>query len=66
MAEIWKPQPREVYQHWIDTILAEASDKLNDWESSFIENIQTSLSLYGRLTEKQADKLERIYAEKTP
>jgi len=66
MPPIWQPQSREVYQHWIDTILEEASDELNDWESSFIANIQTTLSIYGKLTEAQAEKLENIYAEKTP
>jgi len=61
---IWKPQPREVYQEWIDTIITEASDDLNDWESKFIESIQRHL-YYGDLTEAQAEKLESIYVEKT-
>ncbi len=62
----FQPQDRKVYQHWIDTILEEASDKLNNWESSFVENMQTCLNLYGKLTEGQANKLESIYAEKCP
>lgn len=64
MSEIWKPQPREVYQAWIDTILTEASDDLNDWELKFIESIQKHL-YYADLTEMQAEKLEDIYVEKT-
>jgi len=65
MPLIWKHQPREVYQGWIDVIMTEASDELNDWESSFLDSIQKHL-YYGDLTESQAEKLESIYVEKCP
>lgn len=65
MAEMWKPQPIEVYLHWINTILTEASDKLNDWETTFIASIQMKLDGRRNLTQAQAEKLETIYAEKT-
>lgn len=65
MSEIWKPQSKEVYQHWIDTIMNEASDKLTNWETDFVDNISTQLLYRGTLTQYQAEKLEQIYAEKT-
>ncbi len=65
MAEIWKPKSKEVLQDWIDTIYFEASDSLNEWETNFVDNIQTILNLYGKLSEAQEKTLERIYTEKT-
>lgn len=65
MAEIWKPQPIEVYQSWISTIRDEASDGLNLWETNFIDSIEGRLAFGGSLSEKQATILERIYTEKT-
>lgn len=65
MAEIWKPQPIEVYKSWVNDIIEEAEDELSDWESSFIDNISNRLSAGYNLTEAQATKLESIYAEKT-
>lgn len=64
MAEIWKPQPIEVYQSWLDAIKDEALDKLTAWEITFIESIESQLT-YKNLSEKQAEILERIYASKT-
>ncbi len=64
MPLIWKPRDRKILQHWIEVILDESSDELNDWESSFIDNIQVKLS-YGPLTEKQEDKLEDLYVKHT-
>lgn len=65
MSEIWKPQPNEVYMSWVDTILNEASDKLNDWETHFMSNMLDKVSHRWPLTEGQAKSLEKIYAEKT-
>lgn len=65
MALQWKPQPQKVYQDWIDTIFDEAEDTLNDWEKTFLDDIQTWLNKSGRLTQNQAKKLEDIYTEKT-
>lgn len=65
MAEIWKPLSIETYQSWHKAIVDEASDELNDWESSFIESIGTRLAYGNNLSESQARNLERIYSEKT-
>lgn len=52
-------------RYWIDTIVNEASDKLSDWETNFIESIDAQLRLKGSLSPRQIEILERIYAEKT-
>lgn len=65
MARIWEPQPIQVYQKWIEDILTEASDNLNDWETTFVASIQMRLDTGRNLTQNQAEKLETIYAEKT-
>lgn len=66
MAEMWKPQPTEVYKSWVDAIISEASDELSTWESEFVNSIDGQLMHNERnLSEKQANILERIYAEKT-
>lgn len=65
MAEIWKPQPIEVYRSWIDAILSEASDRLNDWETKFIESVDERTTLMMQLSQGQAEKLEQIYAKYT-
>jgi hypothetical protein len=65
MAEMWNPQPREVYKSWLEAIYDEAEEKLTSWERDFINSIAQRLSLDIPLTEKQARILEQIYAEKT-
>ena len=65
MSLIWKPQLIEVYQEWIDAIVNEASDELNDWENTFIDVMQDRLDSGWNLTENQANKLEQIYAKYT-
>lgn len=65
MAKIWQPQPFEVLQQWIDDILEEASDELNDWETKFIDDMRTRVINKWPLTETQEKKLESIYADKT-
>jgi len=64
MPLIWKPKDKEILQHWIDVILDEASDELDDWESSFLESIQNRLH-YNTLTEAQESKLEDLYVKHT-
>lgn len=65
MARIWEPQPIKVYEEWIKDIVDEASDKLNDWESSFIESLAARLFRGQNLTQNQAEKLEQIYTKHT-
>jgi hypothetical protein len=65
MAELWRQQPIEVYQGWLEAIESEASDKLNDWETQFIGSMQTKLLKGHNLTEFQAKKLEEVYVKYT-
>jgi hypothetical protein len=65
MSKIWTPQPIEVYRSWVDAITSEASDKLNDWETNFVNDMDDRLSMMRNLTEGQAEKLESIYAKYT-
>lgn len=65
MPEIWNPQPIEVLKDWVDTIIQEASDELNDWESKFVDDMLIRIYSGKQLTENQQNKLEQIYTEKT-
>lgn len=65
MPPIWKPASKETLRHYIETVLDEASDDLNDWETKFIENVDRITQIGGSLSKKQEEILERIYAEKT-
>jgi hypothetical protein len=65
MSKIWQPQDKDTLLYWIKTIQDEASDKLSDWESNFIDSIDRQLAYKGQLSEQQEKILERIYAEKT-
>lgn len=65
MAELWKPQPIEVYKDWHMAIEMEAADELSEWEMNFINDIGMKLDNGWPLTKRQAEVLERIYAEKT-
>lgn len=61
----WQPLNPAVYRDWVDAIIAEASDELTDWEKNFIDSIDRQLTLKRELSERQAEVLERIYANKT-
>lgn len=65
MPTIWEPRPWEVLESWVEAILAEASDELNDWESHFIEEMAIKITNRWHLTPAQERKLESIYADKT-
>lgn len=62
---MWQPKQSTTLRHWVETILFEASDKLTEWETTFIDDIQKRLDLSRPLTQSQEEKLEAIYAEKT-
>ncbi len=44
----------------------EAHKVLTPWETSFMESITDQFDRSGRLSDRQVEILERIYAEKTP
>lgn len=57
--------PREVLEEWIRMLNEEASKPLSRWEAGFLISVSDQLDRQGTLTDKQVDKLELIYAEKT-
>lgn len=65
MAQAWKPQHIDTLKSWVEAILTEAEDELNDWERNFVNSISDRLNKGKPLTERQEQILERIYADKT-
>lgn len=65
MSEIWKAQSATVYINWIDSIIEESADKLNEWETDFLDSLENKLNKGNSLTERQAEILERIYVRYT-
>jgi hypothetical protein len=65
MAKVWEPKDPDTLRKWLEAILMEASDKLNEWELNFLNNIETVLDHRQRLSQAQEEKLEAIYAAKT-
>ena len=55
----------EVIEHWIRTI-NESGVNLTKWEEDFVDSVGEQFSKYRRISDKQEDILERIYAERTP
>jgi hypothetical protein len=53
------------YADWIRQVNEEATKPLTKWEESFMESITDQFERTGRLSERQIEILERIYAEKT-
>jgi len=56
-------QPYVVLMSWIEA--CESSDKLTEWEESFIASIKDQLERKGFLSLRQQEILEKVYAEKT-
>lgn len=65
MSKIWEPYEILVYKDWIEVIINESSDELNEWEANFISSLYDRLNKGINLTQAQSNKLETIYAEKT-
>jgi len=52
-------------REWIEAIKDETQDKLSSWELDFIDSIERQLNHYSKLSDRQIEILEKIYAEKT-
>lgn len=63
MPDAWKPKLTEVYIQWADFVLNHGKD-VTDWEQTFTKDIRRQLE-YKPISRRQAEILERIYAEKT-
>ena len=56
---------KDTIAQWIEDV-NNVGRGLTDWEKNFIESITDQFEQTGRLSEKQEEILERIYANKTP
>lgn len=65
MSKPFKPAEISVYKAWIEAIVSESSDKLNDWENTFIDSLSLRLNSGNNLSEGQANKLEEMYSKFT-
>lgn len=57
-------QTKELLEHMFDS-LDSPSKPLTKWEADFTESVLDQYQRFGKLTERQFEILERIYAEKT-
>ena len=55
----------KLHQEWVNTILEEGETKLNDWERTFITDMEYKLGENRSLTERQAAVLEKIFKKVT-
>lgn len=55
--------PPEVIEDWLSQCENQFT-KLSKWEQDFVESLREQFTQRGRLSEKQLEILERIYAEK--
>ncbi len=55
----------KLHRSWIDACVNESKRRMSKWEEEFLESISDQLDRTGSLSERQAEILERIYAEKT-
>lgn len=53
--------PEETNKYYFDTIMSEASEKLNDFETKFMAGIEEKVMLSKLLTPKQEAYLESLY-----
>jgi hypothetical protein len=56
---------RDDHEAWL-AACEEHAERLSKWEADFIESLRDRMDSGIPLSERQAELLERIYAEKTP
>ena len=58
-----KAELYRLHSEWIEK--CEDSDRLSEWEEEFVASIKEQLQKKGSISYKQAEILERIYADRT-
>jgi hypothetical protein len=58
------PEKKKLIEHMFQ-LLETPSKSLTKWEEDFVESVQEFYQVNKRLSDKQFEVLERIYAEKT-
>lgn len=57
-------QTKEVIAHWLSTIQLEGRG-LTKWEEDFVASLAEQFDRWPKISDRQEEILERIYAEKT-
>lgn len=65
MAEVWKRPDEEAIKQWLEAC-EDNSERLNPWETNFIESMRGRIDRDWQLTDLQVQTLEKIYADRTP
>ena len=58
-------QPIDIIKYWLDVVQTEGKN-LSSWEENFVESLREQLGQYGKISDRQEEILETIYANKTP
>lgn len=56
---------KATYEDWLWQI-REHAHGLSKWEAEFVDSIAAQLETHGKISERQAEILEKIYSEQTP
>lgn len=64
MSVIFVPKPKEVLLHWVSE-LDKVWSTLNDWETHFVAGLSFRIKNGEKISQRQQEVLEKIYAEKT-
>lgn len=56
---------REQLQRFVDEI-RENGTNVSKWEADYVDSVADQLERTGRLSDRQVEILDRIYAERTP
>lgn len=57
--------PIKTYIEWCNAILQNGVD-VSSWEEEFTTSVKEQLEKYRRISDRQAEILEKIYSDKTP
>lgn len=52
-------------EHWLETLITEHSDDLNDWEKNFVNDMDMKFESEQEFTTAQMNKLEQIFKRYT-
>lgn len=64
MKGVKRPPTRAELEHWVEAIAHEGVN-LTVWEERFIEDMEVRVAQCLPFSDKQAEQIERIYAERT-
>lgn len=65
MSTIWRRPDEETIKQWVEAC-EDNSERLTSWETNFVEACRSRIDHCWQLTDSMVQKLETIYAERTP